>query len=56
MRKEHAAELLCGLTPPDAGEIFWYGGGAGMPKRVGYMLQKDLLLPWRTALKNVSLA
>ena len=27
-----------------------------MPKRVGYMLQKDLLLPWRTALRNVTLS
>jgi len=26
-----------------------------MPQRVGYMLQKDLLLPWRTALGNVTL-
>jgi NitT/TauT family transport system ATP-binding protein len=42
--------------PRSRGEVLWYGAPAtGMPKRVGYMLQKDLLLPWRTALKNVSL-
>jgi ABC-type nitrate/sulfonate/bicarbonate transport system ATPase subunit len=27
----------------------------GKPGRVGYMLQKDLLLPWRTALGNIVL-
>ncbi len=27
----------------------------GKPGRVGYMLQKDLLLPWRTALDNIVL-
>ena len=26
-----------------------------MPPQVGYMLQKDLLFPWRTALANVTL-
>ena len=26
-----------------------------MPARAGYMLQKDLLLPWRTAIQNVML-
>jgi NitT/TauT family transport system ATP-binding protein len=26
-----------------------------VPARAGYMLQKDLLLPWRTALENVVL-
>ena len=54
--KSTLLNLLCGLMPRTAGEIFWYGGAStGMPKRVGYMLQKDLLLPWRTALKNVTL-
>lgn len=54
--KSTLLNLLCGLLPRTAGEILWYGGvNSGMPKRVGYMLQKDLLLPWRTALKNVTL-
>jgi NitT/TauT family transport system ATP-binding protein len=26
-----------------------------VPPRIGYMLQKDLLLPWRTALADVVL-
>jgi NitT/TauT family transport system ATP-binding protein len=54
--KSTLLNLLCGLMPRTAGEVLWYGGvSTGMPKRVGYMLQKDLLLPWRTALKNVTL-
>jgi NitT/TauT family transport system ATP-binding protein len=48
--------LLCGVIPLTAGRVSWRGRPlAGMPKRVGYMLQKDLLLPWRTALANVTL-
>jgi NitT/TauT family transport system ATP-binding protein len=47
---------LCGLIAPDTGSIRWYGRElAGQPQNVGYMLQKDLLLPWRTALGNVML-
>jgi NitT/TauT family transport system ATP-binding protein len=48
--------LLCGVLPLSAGRVAWRGRPlAGMPDRVGYMLQKDLLLPWRTALGNVTL-
>jgi NitT/TauT family transport system ATP-binding protein len=47
---------LCGLLRPDSGRISWYGREIiGQPQNVGYMLQKDLLLPWRTALGNVML-
>jgi len=47
---------LCGLLTPDSGRISWYGREiTGQPRNVGYMLQKDLLLPWRTALGNVML-
>ncbi|MGJ4994523.1 ABC transporter ATP-binding protein [Bradyrhizobium sp. HKCCYLS3077] len=47
---------LCGLLAPDAGRIRWHGREvAGQPQNVGYMLQKDLLLPWRTALGNTML-
>ena len=49
--------VLCGLTPYTSGRLDWYGvplkGGA--PNSVGYMLQNDMLLPWRTALQNVTL-
>lgn len=48
--------LLCGVIPLSAGRVTWRGQPlSGMPSRVGYMLQKDLLLPWRTALANVTL-
>src|SRR5919106_1308508 len=48
--------LLCGLIPPSGGSVRWYGAPLqGMPDRVGYMLQKDLLFPWRTTITNVML-
>lgn len=48
--------LLCGLIPLSRGGVVWRGQPlSGMPERVGYMLQKDLLLPWRSALRNVLL-
>jgi NitT/TauT family transport system ATP-binding protein len=52
--------VVCGLIPPDAGQVRWHGeklGGRGIQPaaNVGYMLQKDLLLPWRTAIANVKL-
>src|SRR5580700_6449611 len=47
---------LCGLLVPDCGHIRWHGQEVlGQPQSVGYMLQKDLLLPWRTALGNTML-
>jgi NitT/TauT family transport system ATP-binding protein len=47
---------LCGLLTPDTGHIRWHGRElSGQPQNVGYMLQKDLLLPWRTALGNTML-
>jgi NitT/TauT family transport system ATP-binding protein len=47
---------LCGLLTPDSGHIRWHGREVfGQPQNVGYMLQKDLLLPWRTALGNTML-
>lgn len=48
--------VVCGLTPASSGSVLWHGAAPqGMPGRVGYMLQKDMLLPWRTALSNVTL-
>jgi NitT/TauT family transport system ATP-binding protein len=44
------------LLTPDSGRIRWHGHEvSGQPQNVGYMLQKDLLLPWRTALGNTML-
>ncbi|MEZ5933888.1 MAG: ABC transporter ATP-binding protein [Alphaproteobacteria bacterium] len=48
--------VLCGLLAPSGGEVRWYGRPlTSMPDGVGYMLQKDLLFPWRTAIANVML-
>jgi NitT/TauT family transport system ATP-binding protein len=50
--------VVCGLIPADAGQIRWHGQPLrtrGIPPNAGYMLQKDLLLPWRTAIANVKL-
>ena len=46
--------IISGLLTPDTGEI--YLNGARLHGNTGdfaYMQQKDLLLPWRTVLKNV---
>ncbi len=48
--------LITGLTEPDTGEIVIDCGPAHKRAgRVGYMPQRDLLLPWRTVLDNVIL-
>jgi ABC-type nitrate/sulfonate/bicarbonate transport system ATPase subunit len=48
--------IIAGLLEPTAGRILIDGTDAtGTIGRVGYMLQKDLLLPWRTVLDNVVL-
>ena len=47
---------ICGLIPRTRGQVLWHGQVLpGVPPRLGYMLQKDLLLPWRTAASNVKL-
>jgi NitT/TauT family transport system ATP-binding protein len=48
--------IIAGLLQPDDGEIVYRGEAVGdLRGKVGYMLQKDLLLPWRTVLQNVLL-
>lgn len=54
--KSTLLNIICGLMQPDAGEVLL----DGQPVRertglLGYMLQKDLLLPWRRVLDNVIL-
>ena len=48
--------VIAGLLPPSEGRVFIDGQDvSGLIGRVGYMLQKDLLLPWRTLVDNVAL-
>jgi ABC-type nitrate/sulfonate/bicarbonate transport system ATPase subunit len=48
--------IVAGLQEPSAGRVMIDGVDAtGTIGRVGYMLQKDLLLPWRTLIDNTIL-
>jgi ABC-type nitrate/sulfonate/bicarbonate transport system ATPase subunit len=48
--------VIAGLLQPTEGRVLIDGQDAtGNIGRVGYMLQKDLLLPWRTVVDNVIL-
>ena len=48
--------IIAGLSEPDEGAVYLEGEEiTGKPGRVSYMLQKDLLLPYRTVLDNVAL-
>jgi NitT/TauT family transport system ATP-binding protein len=48
--------IIAGLLDPSSGAVYVDGERVdGARGHVGYMLQKDLLLPWRTVLDNVTL-
>ena len=48
--------VIAGLNPPQTGEILLDGVNvAGNPGKISYMMQKDLLLPYRTIEDNVAL-
>ena len=48
--------IISGLLAPDSGKVFLDGEEiTNQPGRVSYMLQKDLLLPYRTIEDNVAL-
>ena len=48
--------VISGLLSPDAGQVLLDGENiTGCPGHVSYMLQKDLLLPYRTVQDNVIL-
>lgn len=48
--------VISGLLRPDEGQVFLDGEDVtGQPGRISYMLQKDLLLPYRTIEDNVAL-
>jgi ABC-type nitrate/sulfonate/bicarbonate transport system ATPase subunit len=56
--KSTLLELLCGLREPSAGTVAVGGeeGAAGRLARCAFMPQRDLLLPWYSALDNAALA
>ncbi len=48
--------IIAGLLEPDEGTLVYRGEPvASLRGRIGYMMQKDLLFPWRTVLGNVLL-
>ena len=48
--------IISGLLTPDEGQVLLDGEDiTGKPGRISYMLQKDLLLPYRTIADNVAL-
>lgn len=48
--------VISGLIQPDGGQVLLDGEDiTGRPGRISYMLQKDLLLPYRTIEDNVAL-
>jgi NitT/TauT family transport system ATP-binding protein len=52
--KSTVLNLVAGLDAPSEGEVFLGGARVTGPSgHVGFMLQKDLLLPWRSIRRNV---
>lgn len=48
--------ILAGLTIPSAGEVSIFGEQVkGIRPDIGFIFQRDALLPWRTALQNIEL-
>jgi NitT/TauT family transport system ATP-binding protein len=55
--KSTALNLIAGLLQPTRGDVRYDGAAvAGSNLHVGYMTQKDTLLPWRTAAANIGVA
>jgi ABC-type nitrate/sulfonate/bicarbonate transport system ATPase subunit len=56
--KSTLLELMAGLQEPDEGTVSAAGATDAAARRAvcAYMPQRDLLLPWRTALANAALA
>jgi len=54
--KSTLLNMLSGLMRPSRGEVRMGGRPIETPNtRVGYMTQKDSLMPWRTTLRNITL-
>jgi NitT/TauT family transport system ATP-binding protein len=55
--KSTILNLIAGLLPPSAGVVSYDGVAvSALNRQVGYMTQKDTLLPWRTAADNIRIA
>lgn len=54
--KSTLLSVIAGLFPPTKGEIIINGEKVnGISQNIGYMLQRDNLLPWRSIYKNIIL-
>src|SRR6202012_4369118 len=55
--KSTILNLIAGLLQPPSGMVRYNGAAVqGVNRAVGYMTQKDTLLPWRTAADNIRVA
>lgn len=54
--KSTLLQLVAGHIPPDAGQISLFGKPvSGHTRRIAFMPQQDMLLPWATLLDNAAL-
>jgi NitT/TauT family transport system ATP-binding protein len=55
--KSTLLNMAAGLMAPSTGQVFYDGGPVPAPNtNVGYLTQRDTLLPWRTVEDNVAIA
>jgi NitT/TauT family transport system ATP-binding protein len=53
--KSTMLSLIAGLEAPSAGEVLVRGARVdGIPSRIGFMFQRDALLPWKTVRDNIA--
>lgn len=54
--KSTILSIIAGLIPPTHGSVHIFGSPVvGISNQLGFVFQRDALLPWRTALQNVAL-
>jgi NitT/TauT family transport system ATP-binding protein len=54
--KSTALNLMAGLFRPTRGEVMYNGKAiTGLNQQIGYMTQKDTVLPWRNVVDNIAL-